>query len=87
MKIKSGFMLRSLGGQYVVVAVGDRSRSFNGLIRLNPTGAFIWQQLNAEKTEEQLAEAVAAEFEVDIDSAREDVREFAARLSDGGFLE
>lgn len=43
MKIKDGFMLRKVGGQYVVVAFGEASRSFNGIIRLNETGKFLWE--------------------------------------------
>ena len=38
MKIKNGFMLRKVGAQNVVVAVGEASRSFNGIIRLNDSG-------------------------------------------------
>ena len=30
MKIKEGFVLRELGGQYVVVALGEASKNFNG---------------------------------------------------------
>ena len=41
MKIKDGFMLRKVGGQNVVVAVGKASRDFNGIIRLNDTGKFL----------------------------------------------
>lgn len=87
MKIKSDFLLHRLGEQYVVVAVGDRSKSFNGIIRLNSTGAFLWEQLSHEKSEEELAELLAGEFETDIPSARKDVSEFVAKLSEGGFLE
>ena len=54
MKIKDGFMLRKVGGQNVVVAVGKASLEFNGIIRLNETGKFLWEQLKADITEEQL---------------------------------
>ena len=38
MKIKNGFMLRKVGSQNVVVAVGTASKDFNGIIRLNDSG-------------------------------------------------
>ena len=60
MKIKDGFMLRKVGGQYVVVALGEASRSFNGIIRLNESGKFLWEQLSADKTPEQARGDVAA---------------------------
>ena len=44
MKIKQGFMLREVAGNYVVVAVGEASKKFNGVINLNESGAFIWKK-------------------------------------------
>ena len=41
MKIKSGFILRDVGGKTFVVAVGERSREFKSMVTLNETGKFI----------------------------------------------
>ena len=38
MKIKNGFVLRDVGGQAVVIAVGEASKTFHGMINLNATG-------------------------------------------------
>ena len=38
MKTKKGFMLRQTAGRNIVVAVGQASEEFNGLITLNETG-------------------------------------------------
>lgn len=46
MKIKNGFILRNVSDAYVVVAVGEAAKDFNGMITLNETGAFYgkrWQ--------------------------------------------
>ena len=45
MKIKDGFMLREVASQTMVVAIGEASKTFNGIIRLNPTGKFLWEKL------------------------------------------
>jgi hypothetical protein len=87
MKIKSGFMLRRLGDGYAAAAVGERSRSFNGIIRLNSTGAFLWEQLGEEKTASDLAAALAEKYDVSDEQAQRDVAEFEKKLADGGFLE
>ena len=50
MKIKNGFILRDVGGKTFVVAVGERSREFKGMITLNETGKFIWKALENENT-------------------------------------
>ena len=43
MKIKKGFVLRVVGGEHVVVPVGEMSKQFHGMINLNETGAFLWR--------------------------------------------
>ena len=60
MKLKDGFVLRQVGGAYVVVAVGLQTLDFKGMIRLNETGAFLWQQLQQEQEASALVEAVLA---------------------------
>ncbi len=86
MKIKDGFMLRRVGGQFVVVALGEASRSFNGIIRLNDTGKFLWEQLSADSTEEQLCEALLSEYDVTPQQARADVSEFIGTLKKAALL-
>ena len=48
MKIKQGFILREVAGSYLVVAVGEAVKRFNGVINLNETGAFLWRLLEKE---------------------------------------
>ena len=38
MKIKDGFVLRDIAGDTVVIATGEISKTFHGMIRLNSTG-------------------------------------------------
>ena len=87
MKIRNGFMLRKVGGQNVVVAVGAASRDFNGIIKLNETGAFLWELLKSERTPEELTEALLAEYAIDRETASADVEAFAERLSRAELLD
>lgn len=86
MKIKDGFLLRKVGGQNVVVALGEASRDFNGMIRLNDTGVFLWQQLQQDVTEEQLLAALTAEYSVDPAQAKADIAEFLSTLKKAALL-
>ncbi len=86
MKIKDGFMLRKVGGQYVVVALGEASRSFNGIIRLNESGKFLWEQLSCDRTTEQLCAALLDEYDVTPEQARDDVAEFTETLKKAALL-
>lgn len=47
MKIKEGLTLRKLGDQYVVIALGEVSKHFNGIIRLNAAGALLFERLKS----------------------------------------
>ena len=61
MKIKSGFVLEKVGGDYLAVAVGELADYFNGMVRLNETGAFLWNLLcEGEFSREELSEKLAA---------------------------
>lgn len=87
MKIKSGFVLREVGGDSVVVPVGERSKTFHGMINLNETGAFIWQFFSAEHTQEECVDALCGKYLVSREQAERDVEKFVAAMRTGGFIE
>ena len=83
MQIKKDFTIQKVGGSYVAVAVGESSKSFHGMIRLNETGAFLWK-LMAEKncTEDDLVDAILAEYDVDRETVVADVDRIVANLAE-----
>ena len=88
MKIKSGFMMRSIAGCKVVVSVGKRTLDFNGIINLNDSAAFLWERLEQGATEEQLTAAILEHYtDVDASAARENVAEFVKTLREAGCLD
>ncbi len=86
MIIKEGFVLRELGGQYVVVAIGEASKHFNGVIHLNETGAFLFKLLSKETTKEKMVKALLDEYDVTEDNAIEDVLSFINKLKEANLL-
>lgn len=86
MKIKDGFILRKVGIQYVVAATGKASENFNGMMRLNESGAFAFRLLQEGVTEEELVGRIVAEYEVGEEAARADVENFLARLKEADAL-
>ena len=76
MKIKNGFILRTVAGQNLIVPVGENTMNFNAAITLNESAAFHWNQLSEEKTEEQLLSALTEEYAIDSDTARADIKVF-----------
>ncbi len=88
LKIKEGFMLRSVSEAYVVVAVGEAAKTFNGMITLNETGAFLWEKLAAGcENKAALVEMLLAEYDVDRALAEKDVDAFVDRIADADLLE
>lgn len=87
MKINKNFVLREVAGTFLVVAVGDAVKTFNKVINLNETGAFLWKQLENNVTKEQLVEALTAEYKVDRQEATKDIEGFIEGLKQANILE
>ena len=83
MKIKEGYVINKLGGGYVVVTVGDASKSFNGLLRLNNTSAFLWENIrDGINTKEKLVQAMMDYYDgLDRETAEKDLEEFLDTIS------
>ena len=86
MKIKDGFMLRTVADSTVVVPYSE-AVDFNGMITLNRTGAFIWKQLQTETTRDELIALLIKEYSIDEATATAGADSFIKRLGEEGFLE
>lgn len=87
MKIKDGFVLRTVGGVDVIVAVGKRTKEINGVMTLNKTGAFIVKGIFDGKSHENIIKEYSAEYEVDVGTAENDYELFAEKLKEAGLTE
>lgn len=86
MRIKEDFILRTVAGNHVVVPVGTQNLNFRGMITLNGTGAFLWEQLKEERSEEELLAALLSEYEVDEATAKAGIEAFIAKLQEADLL-
>lgn len=75
MKIKEGFVLRTVCGEHVIVGEGLGTIDFGKLISLNETAAWLWKKADemGDFTIDSLAAALCEEYEVGADQARADV--------------
>ncbi len=87
MKIKDGFAKRNIAGAEIVVPVGKTAIEFNGMITLNETGAFIWDCLQKETTEQEITAKLLEEYDVSEQKAAEDVSKFVTMLRENGLIE
>ena len=87
MKVQKEFVLREIAGDYVIIPTGKTVLTFNGLITVNEVGADLWKMLQSDVTFEELLRGILEEYEVDEETAREDIREFLEKLQQGGILD
>lgn len=87
MKVKEGFVLKKMGTQAVVVAVGSASKVFNGMVKLNETGELMWGKLVEGATKEELVEAILDKYDITEEIASTDVERFIETLKKPGIIE
>lgn len=87
MKIREGFMLRQIADNYIIVPVGKASYEFNGMIKLNETGAFIWKCLSENISIDNLIEKMTDEYNVNVEVAKQDINSFINQLKEANLIE
>ena len=85
MKLKDGFILRTVAGETVVLPAAGMT-DFDMMITLNETGKFLWELLETETEEAEMVKALLAEYDVAEDVAAKSVSTFVARLKELDFL-
>ncbi|MBO7114214.1 MAG: PqqD family protein [Bacteroidaceae bacterium] len=77
MKIKKGYILRTVCGENVIVGEGLDAINFGRMLSLNETAAWLWKQAveQGDFTADSLANALCDEYEVAPDQALADVKE------------
>lgn len=62
MKLKYDFVVNKVAGETVAVSVGNNDGQFNGYIKLNETGAYIFKALKEDTTREDIIKGLMAEY-------------------------
>ena len=87
MKIKKGYILKSISDKYVVVPVGEEAIHFNGLITLNKSGKFLFESLKEESTVDSLTQLMIEKYDIDAKTAEQDVLSFIKKLKEKNIIE
>ncbi len=87
MKRYDNYIVRKIAGETLLVPTGAAAREFSGLVTLNELGAFIWAHLNEAQDVQDLAQKIAAEYEVDLATAQADAQEFLDLLAEQHMVE
>lgn len=87
MRVKQGFVMREVAGVGVVIATGEASKAFHGMIKLNDTGQLIWRGLEEDLSVDEIVRRMASTYDVDPETARADVEEFLAKAREANLLD
>ncbi len=88
MKIKEGFVLRSIGDNYMVVGEGLAQIDFNKIISLNSTAAYLWKAVQGKEfTVQDLKDLLLEEYDVDEATALKDASALAEKWAEAGLTE
>ena len=85
-KIKSGYVLREIEGEFLAIPFAPELNSAN-IIILNPVSGLLWERLQTECTLPQLVKAVTENFTIDAATAQCDIEEFLQTLKENDMLE
>ena len=88
MKAKTGFNLRNVCGEQVIVAEGRENIDFSNIISMNETSAYLWNAIqDKDFTVDDLVELLTKEYDVDEQTARKDAQTLANQWLEAGICE
>lgn len=88
MRIKKDFNLREVCGEYIIVAEGKENIDFCNIISMNESSAYLWKQVqNKEFDADTLTELLTDEYDVDKETAMNDVKVLIKQWFDAGIVE
>lgn len=87
MKINPDYIPKTIVDETIIIPTGKAVQYFNGMISTNPVAGFIWQNMEVCDSPEDMVEKVLEAFEVDRETAREDVLGFLSTLKEVGMID
>ena len=87
MRIKEKLVLRRIGSEYIIIVPDRNSVDLTEVYSLNETSAWIWEQLkDVDFTIEEVVELVQQHYDVDQETAMNDVCAMIDVFKTGGLI-
>lgn len=88
MKAKTGFKLRQICGENIIVAEGRENIDFTYIISMNDTSAYLWNAIEGKDfNNKDLAQLLTDEYDVDYDTALTDADALMQQWEKAGIVE
>lgn len=87
MRAKTGFNLRTVCGENIIVAEGEENIDFSNIISMNESSAYLWKNIQGKEfTHEDLVKLLTEEYEVDEATALKDVKALTDLWNQAGII-
>lgn len=88
MRIKEGFTLREIIGQFVVIGEGLKQVNFNKMISMNESAAYLWKGVEGKDfTVEDLTNLLTDKYDVSEEQAASDAAAISQKWIDAGVID
>ena len=84
MKLKENLTIHSMGDEFVVIS--SNPDDFKGMIKLNSSGAFIFNLLSENKTQEEILAKLEEKYDIDKKTAEKDLSELLNFFEKSGLM-
>lgn len=71
---------RRIAGEYILVPIVGRGADVEAIYNLNEMGAFIWERFDGRTTGETIIRSIVDRYDVTVEDARRDYRQFVKQL-------
>ena len=76
------FVFRQIDDETILVPIKDNLGDMGSIYNLNEVGAFVWEQLDGQKTLSDINEMLTDEFEIPEGESKKDLIEFINQLKE-----
>lgn len=89
MRIKNGFEMKTVCGEYMVNAVGEETLDYSNIVSMNESSALLWEKMKekGDFTPDDMAKALIEVYEVSYEQAYKDCVNIAKSWVDAGLCE
>lgn len=78
---KTECVIKEVGNEFILVPITDNIAEMNTMYNLNEMGAFIWNLIDGKISNQEIAEKIIEEYDIDIETAKKDVDNFTEKIS------
>ena len=87
MKLKKDYVLRQVAQNWIVMPLAEETLNLSGLLKLNDSGAMLWNVLEKNCSVDALTDALMSEYEISEEQAKADAEAFFDKLLQIGCME